>query len=280
MSKKALDALYSARWMLGKESPDLKYVKDNVSVAIDELTGVKVTPEPEVPVDQPEPERPSQGETGKLLMTIPDAIIHPKKMKEKGTYAGGYPIGAVVHYSAGRSLLGLKDTNNMMNSGIGDGYTYLGISRDGRTVQAHPLDKWGNHCGESKWPGLGSSLSSKLIGIEVTCAGKLDKISDNQYKSWFGEIYTKDQVRYVEEKEWECPTGYYLKFTPEQEKELVRVLVFLYLNDPKKRFSFDNVLAHHEVSGKKGLGYWRKTDCGGSLSMPMSKFRAHLKTLV
>jgi hypothetical protein len=50
-------------------------------------------------------------------------------------------------------------------------------------------------------------------------------------------------------------------------------------NNNPKIFDFDKVLGHHEVSGRVGLGYWRKIDPGGSLSMPMREYREYLKKL-
>jgi N-acetyl-anhydromuramyl-L-alanine amidase AmpD len=239
-------------------------------------------PEPvkEVKVDRnedDEPDRPSSDEKGKGLRWIPFAIIHEKRMKTKGKYKEGYPSGAVIHFTAGHSKKGLDNAKNTISGGIKNGYVFLCIATDGSVVQAHPIDEWGYHCGESKWPGLGSSLSNKLVGIEINNAGRLEKIGEGKYKSWFGEIYTESQVRHVKDEEHGMP-GTYPKFTDEQEEALFNLLKWLKDNDPTgKTFKFDYCLGHHEVSGKKGLGRWRKNDPSGAHSLPMSKLREALK---
>jgi len=42
-------------------------------------------------------------------------------------------------------------------------------------------------------------------------------------------------------------------------------------------FKIDASRGHHEVSGVPGIGFWRKNDPGGSLSMPMSVLREKLE---
>ncbi len=207
----------------------------------------------------------------------------PTRMKIRGTYAGGYPRGAVVHYTAGRFLKGLEDAKRCIDGGIKNGYTYLCIARTGEIVQAHPISGWGYHCGESRWNKvpralrLFGSLSNDLIGIEMNNAGKLTKQKNGTFKAWYGDLIPEADVRYVEEKNYGCPTGYYHKYSGKQEESLAKLLMWLKRNDPLNIFSFDHVLGHHEVSGKLELGYWRKVDPGGSLSMPMTHFRQYLK---
>lgn len=207
---------------------------------------------------------------------IPFAKQSPKKMKTRGTYKGGWPAGAVVHYTAGRDAPGRAQST--INGGIENGYTYLCIDSTGEIVQAHPVDKWGYHAGKSAWKGFIGGLNDDLIGIEINNPGKLDEKNGILY-TWYGEVVDRRLCRYVTQKDYGCPTGWYKKFTPEQERSLVDVLLWLHKQKPHV-FKFDNVLGHHECAGLKGLGFWRKSDPGGSLSMSMDKFREYLHSLV
>jgi N-acetyl-anhydromuramyl-L-alanine amidase AmpD len=181
-------------------------------------------------------------------------------MPTRGTYQNSYPVGAVVHFTAGRSLKGDSDALNTIRNGIANGYCYFCISSDGTIFQSFPLNKWGYHCGKSEWPGLGSSLSNKLVGIEICNAGKLDANG----KSWFGETYPESQTRVVGSEYGEA--GKYHKYTDAQEKSLIELLIWLKLNNPDV-FKVENILGHHEISPR------RKNDPCGSLSMTMPKLR-------
>lgn len=225
------------------------------------------------PSEQPKPEVVSGRGSG--LLWYPLAVKY-KSMKTKGEYAKGYPRGAIVHFTAGRSG-GLQNAKDCIDLGISNGYAYMDIASTGQVVQSHPLNQWGYHAGESKWPGLGSGVSEYLVGIEMDNAGRVEKVGDNMFKTWFGTHLTANEVRYVTEKEWGCPTGYYHKYTDVQEKALIDLLVWLKKNDPVGCFNIDFILGHHEVAGLKGIGRWRKEDPGGSLSMPMPKLRELVK---
>jgi len=206
----------------------------------------------------------------KGLLWYPKAVKPARKMPTRGLYSGGYPQGAVVHFTAGRDKTE-QDALGTYSWGCDEGYTFFVIGPTGIVYQGFPLNEWGSHAGVSKWPSLGSSVSTKLVGIEVACAGELDK----NRKSWFGVTYPENEVRYVTEAAYGCPTGNYKKFTEAQEKSLVELLTWLKTNNSK--FNPDLILGHHEVSGKKGIGSWRKNDPGGALSMTMDQLRAKIK---
>jgi N-acetyl-anhydromuramyl-L-alanine amidase AmpD len=195
-------------------------------------------------------------------------------MPTMGVYREGYPEGALIHYTAARSSKGLNDAFAAMDWGKKEGYAFLTIASNGQLVQGHPINEWGYHAGQSFWPGLGKSLSSRLIGIEICSAGKLEPQKDGTYMSWYGEKFTDQDVRYVG-KSYGCDEGFYHKFTLEQEQALWALLVFLKENDPKGRFKFENVLGHHEVTNSS-TGR-RKLDPGGSFSIPMELLRRALK---
>lgn len=214
-----------------------------------------------------EPERPNPTDVGKKLLYYPAAVITPEKMPTQGTYKDGYPVGAIVHFTAGRSLKGDSDAINTIRSGVNDGYCYFCISNDGTIFQSFPLNRWGYHCGKSTWPGLGSSLSNKLVGIEICNAGKLD----SNGKSWFGETYPEKDTREVSAL-GNREAGRYHKYTEAQEKSLIDLLVWLKLNNPDV-FKIENILAHEDVSPG------RKNDFGGSLSMTRQELQEKIKSL-
>jgi hypothetical protein len=219
-------------------------------------------------------ERPNVDEPKKLLWyPAMEAKIAP--MKSRGKYAKGYPEGAVVHFTAGRSLLGAKNAKNTVEGGIKNGYMFFVIDKDGLVYQNFPLSDWGYHAGTSNWKDLGSSVSSKLVGIEICNAGSVKPLKD-KYVSWFGEIYEPEQVRHIKEKRDALdPTGYFHKYTTAQETSLISLLVWLHKNNPDV-FKIENVVGHHEVA----VPYGRKNDPGGSLSMSMTALRQKIKSLV
>ncbi len=254
-----------------------------------EVKPVIPIPTPAIDTDAPlNPVIPKQ----KGLEWYPRAVIAKNSMPEKGTYPKKYPSGAVVHFTAGRwankkreASSFLDKTKDTIEGGIKNGYTFLAIAYSGLIVQAHRISKWGYHAGESKWSGLVGNVSDDLIGIEINCAGNLTKLNGKYWPWWAldekkktvvdpSEEIPADQVRYVTEEQYGCPTGYYHKYSPEQEKTLVEFLVWLALNDPYGVFKVERILGHHEVSGKAGIGYFRKPDPGGSLSMTMDQLRA------
>lgn len=223
-----------------------------------------------------EKDRPSVSATGQKLLWVPFASIL-EAMKGSGTYRKGYPEGAVVHWTSGWSRDGEKGSSaktkaeQAIKYGAKQGYAYFAIGEDGSVVQSLPLNRWGHHAGNSSWAGLGSSVSKYLIGIEVCCAGRLTKVGDGVYQSWFGGKFKESEVRYSPKKE-NIAQGHYHKYTKAQEESLIQLLKWLKSNNPEV-FSFNNVVGHDEICAPKG----RKTDPGASLSMSMPALRKLLK---
>lgn len=213
-----------------------------------------------------EPDRPSMGEANARQLWYPLANIVTPHMRTRGFYPDLYPRGAVIHFTAGRDQTE-QQARNSVNNGRENGHAYFVIGPEGEVYQACPLDQWGYHAGETNWPGLGSGVSSRLVGIEITNAGKLTE----DRKSWFGVQYPEAQTRTVT-LEHGCPPGIYKRYTSEQEVALFQLLIWLKANNPAV-FNFNYVLGHHEVAGIKGLGWWRKNDPGGALSMTMDELR-------
>jgi hypothetical protein len=266
MNKDEKKSLYTLRWYLREHWGEELARREALSILGSLL-------EPEA---QPE-NRPSASAANKHLLWCPFAQTDFPKAPTVGSYEAGYPMGAVVHFTAGRRH-GLKSG---IQTQIQGDCTYFVIDADGNIAQNFPLDSWGYHAGEgpkSKWPGLGEGVGRKLVGIEVQAAGQLTK-SGSKYKSWFGLEIPAAEVRQIAtDTDNQQQAGSYQKYTDAQEAALIQLLLWLYRNNTDT-FSLDLVLGHDEVSGPQGIGRWRKNDPGGALSMTMKKFRAHLKKL-
>ena len=205
-----------------------------------------------------EPDRLDKRSTGQLY--YPRARID-KKMPTQGEYLLGSPHGAVIHYTAsGASIYDI-------DHGIENHLCYWLIAQDGTVFQTAPLNRWGWHAGVSSHPILGEKLSSKLIGIEVDCPGKLDR-TPHGWKTWYGESVPNEMVNIVDTSGVE--EGFYA-FTMPQHYALEQLLIWLKINNPSI-FKFDYVLGHDEISP-------RKSDPGGSLRMNMPKFRGMIDRL-
>ena len=230
-------------------------------------------------------------ENEKLLedgIFYPDAIkFHKgKKMRVRGTYAKGFPIGAIIHSTDGRPNDGADSTLWAVEENL---YAYFVIGRGGKVFQSFSLTKWAEHAGATLHPDLGSKLSRKLVGIEIVSAGKLVKINNDRFRPWYNEQakklqddFTAAEVRFRDTIGSPSTVGYqtaghYHKFSQDQEIALIKLLTWLKHEKPDI-FKYENVLGHDEVAIKEGL-YGRKTDPGGCLSMTMVQLREHLQSL-
>jgi N-acetyl-anhydromuramyl-L-alanine amidase AmpD len=196
-------------------------------------------------------------------------------MPTQDYYPDRYPMGALVHFTAGRCDRGDPDAAATARYGAQNKYCFFCISRTGKVYQTAPLSRWGYHSGKSYWSGLGNYVHSKIVGIEVCNAGLLKK-TERGYEPWWNKpgdskntYYAEEQVRFVEREHNVGDRGYYLRYTPEQEKSLVDLILWMHEANPKV-FKLDYVVGHDEVSPK------RKNDPGGALSFFMPAFRAHL----
>lgn len=266
MSDQVKESAYTIRWNANeilKKDPANGYAKDIVAEAT-KIIGGKQEPviiEPS-PINTPIA----------VGLYPPFANVMKDRMRTHGPYAGkGTPIGAIVHFTAGHD-----GAENTIRDGIKNGYAYWDIQRDGQLFCAHPYNEFGYHAGESKWKNILGSVSDDLLGIEINAAGRLTKLPDGTFKSWFGKIYQAGEVRYCDGSSKDQCEGYYHKYTEAQEETLIKTLLWLKARNPDV-FSFDNVLGHCEVAGVLGLGYFRKNDPSAALSMTMPEFRALLK---
>lgn len=252
--------LYKLRWFVNNQWGD-PLAKKQVLAIISKLLGEKPSLEP---VKAP------SSASDEVSMFLPICKVIGPKARTRGRYPKGYPEGGIIHWTGGHWDQSGKDAMAFQKK---SGMCYFFIDDKGTIFQNFPLSHWGYHAGKSKWKLFGSSVSNRAVGIEVACAGNVD--ANN--KTWFKRAVPSDQVRQVG-SESNIQAGRYQKFNPAQEAALTKLLLALKENNPDV-FDLDYVLGHDEVSGKRGLGWNRKSDPGGSLSMNMDDYRAHLKKL-
>lgn len=227
----------------------------------------KVTEVPaNVPVQptKPEPQAPI---VGNKELWYPKAV-KGSGMKTQGEYRKEYPEGCIIHFTAGRCSTE-QEAKDSLSWGISNGYAFFVIGPTGVVYQNFPLNRWGHHAGISSHPAFGSSVSKYLVGIEVACAGMVTPLPNGSGKAWFGMTYPPEKLRKVLGKD-NVQAGTYVKYTPEQEKSLEELILWLHLNNPGV-FKLDYVLGHDSVAPT------RKDDPGGSLSMTIPEYQKYLK---
>ena len=223
------------------------------------------------------------------------------KMKTRGEYNDGFPEGLVVHYTSGwaqeRGLwpsafpkftewssreklekMAREYALRTCKGGEKNGYNFLVMDIFGKIYQSRPLTKWGYHAGKSYLEGVGYSVSNKLAGVEILSPGKLKhERSTGKFMTWFGQEIPPQYVREISGKDGNREPGFYCAYTAEQERELVKLCLWMrdhssIKSSGERVFKIDNVRGHDEVSPG------RKSDPGGSLSMTMSDFRKSLES--
>jgi hypothetical protein len=250
----------------------INFLKKKIIIRMEEI---------QLPIEPVKIEEPKKPEIKKVIdpvLWFPTCFVPKFRMRTQGRYRKGYPEGAVIHATAGWDR-DFSDALNTHNYGAREGLCWITIAPDGRIIQSTPLDQFGSHAGESKWPSVpGERVSRYFVGIEVVCAGTLTAQGAPEFKK---EVpFAKDDIRElkVSSPHW-GPAGLYKKFSDAQEVSLINLLLWLYKNNPEV-FSLDNVMGHHECAGMLMLNRWRKVDPGGCLSMPMDDFRKYLKSQV
>lgn len=187
------------------------------------------------------------------------------EMPTQGEYPKGYPQGAVIHYTAGGT-----DPIGTIKTLISKKAAAFVIAPNGDVYQNFPLNRWGHHAGvsllERTWCRLVGGVSDDLVGIEVCCAGLLER-KNGELVSWFGKSYPEAETRTSAGKDNQR-AGVYHAYTLAQETSLTALLMWLKQNNPRV-FALGLVWGHDEVCYPKG----RKTDPGASLSMTMPAYR-------
>lgn len=249
------DKLYEARWYATK-IVDMSNDAQVDKLALDQmqiLSDLLGEPMPDKYKTE-EPERPNVA-----IKTPEFVVVKGVSFKNRGKYktTSGMFKGLTVHYTvSGDSPKGVigwlaEQGYGCMTMGY-DGKIYIPENFD-------PLTHWGYHSGVSSWKGF-SSVSDRFAGMEICNWGLNSKVGP---------------YRTVTTKEGYIVAGKYQAYTPEQEAALINFCLWAKLNN--KEFDFDFVAGHDELRKDAGkLG--DKQDPGGSLSVPMPKFRELLKT--
>lgn len=294
------EQLYTLRWsamQIARLSPDPKVdaLAQNQIEILSQLLGEPVPEEFKVP-EAPRPNADPTPAPKKQLWPLaekklwyPNALVKTDiKRPAKGEYPNAFPVGAIVHFTAGHYSQGVK---NAISSIADSPYFFCALGTDGKFVQANPLNQWGHHAGESSWVINGvkrSGVSNWLVGIEMNNPGRLVKKGDKFYTYWdegFKQPIDAKLVRTFDKDKGNIQAGHYLPYTKEQESELIEFLLWAKRNNPDV-FNFDYVLGHDEVAGDTveddetkgyGLSRDRKNDPGGALSMTMPELRELLK---
>jgi len=220
------------------------------------------------------------------------------KLKTRGPYKDstfrGLPNFLTLHYTAGRG-----DAKNTLMSAEANGYAFLVVDKKtGKLFQAHPLNRWGSHAGKSEYDYHGKKLtwlSNRSLGIEVGCAGQLSGVYDNgkmkslttvkRVNEYRGKLYPwyafnpttkllfanakaipKSRIRKIRKQIFNQQPGFYEKFTAAQEKTIEDFILWYASIKPDFDPLFD-LISHDIISPN------RKSDVGGSLSLPMDKYR-------
>jgi len=169
----------------------------------------------------------------------------------------------ILHYTSGRIKRKARD---FIKSFIERGLCTYFIDQYGVIWQQFDGDKCGYHVGKNKWKG--KNIGRKCAGVEVACPGKVEYIGDGKYKSWFKEIYSRDQVRTISKEQVlsgdYTTQGHFVIYNNKQETAIAELMAW----HVAKGLPKENLLGHDVVAWPRG----RKSDHSGSLSMPLKEF--------
>lgn len=163
----------------------------------------------------------------------------------------------VVHFTAGRSAKSSID--HLLKPGSGAS-AHLVIGLDGSITQLARFNQRAWHAGRSAWRGR-RDVNSFSIGIELDNPGRLEPVGD-QYKAWFGAIYSPDKVVKAVHKNEHKLSCWHL-YPEVQLDACMSVCEAL-----TAQYSIADIVGHEDISPG------RKTDPGPAF--PMESFRSRL----
>jgi N-acetylmuramoyl-L-alanine amidase len=167
------------------------------------------------------------------------------------------PRYLVIHFTAGQSA---EAAVNWLCRKDSKASAHVVIGRDGKITQLVPFNRVAFHAGASSWEGL-SGLNQYSIGIELDNAGRLNRVG-NQWQSWFGRMYSADEVVEAIHKNDTRLYGWHA-YTEPQTQAALNLAVVLF-----KRYQLLDVVGHDDISPR------RKWDPGPAF--PMDSFRSKL----
>lgn len=202
-----------------------------------------------------------------LRYFYPDAIYDPKLPLMRTVFEfDGLPEIFVFHFTAGWNTDTYKDFFHWMRAyGDNGGLCAYYMDLSGQVYQQHHGDTSGYCAGKSKWNGV-SYMSSISGSLEIACGGLLDKHGENDYRTNFNKKVPLENRRYVTREMGYHVTGWFEKYAEEQEADLILFSKWLLANGVKE------IVGHDDVASIETIGYQRKNDPGGSLSMPLDKW--------
>lgn len=253
--KELAEILWTARWAVSKKQYNTAY---------DEITKALVR----IGAEKSDEEHPT---TPPPVISEPKFIeptfvvvkgVRFKNQRAKYNTPSGTFEGLVVHYTvSGRTASSAKAVLQWLSdSNLG----CMVMDENGLIYIPEGFDifkNWSGHAGKSAWRGR-SSVSQYMAGMEVCCWGLNSKVGP---------------YRTVTTKEGYVVAGKYQQFTEAQEKSLINFI--LWAQSKNSAFKIENVVGHDELRREAGM-LGDKQDAGGSLSMPMPKFRETLKGLL
>jgi len=217
------------------------------------------------------PKVPDYGSQPKTHLSeyIPFATVAKAKMPQRVVEKPDYLI---IHWTAGEPS---QNGESGISQGANNGYTYLFLEQDGDLWQGAPTMAGGYHVGNA------TVSSYDCLGVEVACAGRLEKIGD-LFVPWFAKnkdgsvnksrCIPKNEVIYDNDgpADDESFAGYYHLYTPEQMKTLMRLALYFCQELGGKP---ENIKGHDMVALKFG----RKVDPGFSVGEGgMTQFRKNV----
>lgn len=226
------------------------------------------------------PKLPDFGETKPLPPPLPFDKKWPPFMKrskyDMPVRVTKDPTYFIIHWAASNYNSAADD---VINWGVQQGYTFLSMGRDGKIVQAHPINGGGHHVG------VASVDSFDCLGIEVVNVGVPQKVNgkwlpyyaQKEDGSWDMSKALPDNEIIVDsdnEADDESFAGVYQKFTKEQYASLLKLAVFMV---QVWGIKYENIRGHDMVALKKG----RKCDPGLALHPEgMVGFRKEVKSII
>jgi N-acetylmuramoyl-L-alanine amidase len=161
------------------------------------------------------------------------------------------PKYLVIHYTAGR---GFEATQRTFLNKESEVSAHLLIGRNGEIVQMVPFNKKAWHAGTSEWKNQ-KGLNALSIGIELDNYGKLTRMADGSWQTYFNRKVPDSEVVIARHKHGGPMTGWHA-YTEKQLDVLEEVSVAIF-----NHYKLEDVLGHEDIS--KG----RKSDPGPAFNM-------------
>lgn len=129
------------------------------------------------------------------------------------------PIFIVLHDTAS-PLTPQGDISWLSGKGNRGSSAHFVVARDGKITQLANTNIKTWHAGASKWKGK-ANCNDFTIGIEIDNPGKVEKVKDNVYKSYYGQIHDDDNVDFAFAETPNHGKGYWAFYSTEQIEAVV-----------------------------------------------------------